>query len=282
LTVHDDHGIPSSDTVHIIATPAAVDSHYVSVWVNDRFHGADTGYFFKQILVNNNLIWEDDVAGCEGWVHVVENITDLVGSLDSVMVTLRLYCKKSYAPWTMVEVQTFWDDIALFWGELKNGDFESSSDWDYYETQAYFQGQYDNDDARSGTTGYKLFFWQDHDCAVGDYAQISQKVAMGNLGITYDSTERKSGILDYPYPNPAFHLSNIHYVLSASGNVRIQIFDASGRLVKSLVEQEEIPGEYFTIWNGSDAQGRIVASGIYFCRFLVNNSQDTKQIVWVR
>lgn len=281
LTIHDNDGIPAYERRRIIAGPAN-DSFYISLWVNDRCHSADTGFFFKQVLVNGNLIWEDDVAGCEGWVHVVENITNIVGSMDSVIVKLRLYCKKDYSSSTMPEVQTFWDDVSLFWGELKNGDFESSGDWNYYETQAYFQGQYDREDARSGTQCYNLFFWRENDCVQGNYGQISQTVAMGDLGISYSSDEPSSFRLFYSYPNPAHQESRMHYVLSKSCRVLLDIYDVGGRLVKSIINQQQGPGEYNLIWDGKDALDRQVPGGVYLCRFAADNCVDTKQIVWVR
>ena len=49
--------------------------------------------------------------------------------------------------------------------------------------------------------------------------------------------------------------------------VRIQVYDLAGRLVQTLVDQQvrgQIPHE--VIWDGTDAQGTRVRSGVYFAR----------------
>ncbi|UCG30854.1 MAG: T9SS type A sorting domain-containing protein [candidate division WOR-3 bacterium] len=285
LTVHDNDGIPTSANKLIVVGPSN-DSFYLSVWVNDRCHSADTGFFFKQILLNGNVVWEDDIAFCEGWTHVVANVTPYVIGQDSVTVACRLYCKKNYTQ-GINEIVTYWDDIALFWGSVRNGGFESDSGqatsvWNYSENNMYFHGIWTSSDVRSGNSAYQLMYYSGFDCTQGEYGEISQKVDVGALGLLYDHQRIEPGGLDCIYPNPAFQRSNIDYVLSSPSNVRIGIFDVSGRLVRSLVEQTQNPGEYSIVWDGKDTLDRQVASGVYFCRLVVDNCQDVKQIVWVR
>ncbi|KAF5427651.1 MAG: hypothetical protein C5S41_01235, partial [Candidatus Methanomarinus sp.] len=37
--------------------------------VMDSIKSKDEGYYKKQILLNDRVVWEDDVAGDEGWMH---------------------------------------------------------------------------------------------------------------------------------------------------------------------------------------------------------------------
>ncbi|MBR9977418.1 MAG: VCBS repeat-containing protein, partial [Bacteroidetes bacterium] len=69
------------------------------------------------------------------------------------------------------------------------------------------------------------------------------------------------------YPNPYSHAShgvtNISYTLHNSGDVRIEIYDARGALVRTLTEERREAGTHVANWNGRDEAGQRVASGTY-------------------
>ncbi len=67
------------------------------------------------------------------------------------------------------------------------------------------------------------------------------------------------------YPNPAKSLTAIRYSIPVKTKVSLQLFDISGRLVKTLINERKNAGEYSTIWNGTDEKGRKVGEGVYFC-----------------
>jgi flagellar hook assembly protein FlgD len=49
--------------------------------------------------------------------------------------------------------------------------------------------------------------------------------------------------------------------------VRLNIFDVTGRLVRTLVDGKVMEaGPHTTLWDGRDVAGRTVASGTYFAR----------------
>jgi flagellar hook assembly protein FlgD len=45
----------------------------------------------------------------------------------------------------------------------------------------------------------------------------------------------------------------------------VLIYDATGRLVKTLVDADLQAGRYAVRWDGTDDSGARVASGAYFC-----------------
>ncbi|UCG43072.1 MAG: T9SS type A sorting domain-containing protein, partial [candidate division WOR-3 bacterium] len=57
--------------------------------------------------------------------------------------------------------------------------------------------------------------------------------------------------------------------------VSLQVFDASGRVVRTLISGRRAAGTYTTTWNGKDDAGRKLARGIYFVR-LKTLSEMTK------
>lgn len=68
------------------------------------------------------------------------------------------------------------------------------------------------------------------------------------------------------FPNPFREYAGIHYSLPRSGAVRLQIFDASGRLVRTLLDGPAGSGAGFARWDGRTEGGRDVPSGMYFYR----------------
>jgi flagellar hook assembly protein FlgD len=71
-----------------------------------------------------------------------------------------------------------------------------------------------------------------------------------------------------PAPNPFSQTTQLDYTLSTDGAnpVRIGIYDVAGRLVRELVNQTRMPGDYRVEWDGRDADGLQVTKGVYFVR----------------
>lgn len=61
-------------------------------------------------------------------------------------------------------------------------------------------------------------------------------------------------------PNPFCTVTSIQYSVMRPGHVALRVYDVTGRLVKTLVDEEQNVGDYCVKWHGSR-----VASGIYFC-----------------
>jgi hypothetical protein len=69
------------------------------------------------------------------------------------------------------------------------------------------------------------------------------------------------------YPNPFNPATTINYKLKNSGFVKLKIFDALGREVKTLVNENKNPGTYSVVFNGNHQ-----ASGVYYYQLKVNTS----------
>jgi len=66
------------------------------------------------------------------------------------------------------------------------------------------------------------------------------------------------------YPNPFNAATTISFSLPNSAHVKLSIFDISGRLVRVLVDGDMDSGNHGIAWDGSDASGEIISSGVYF------------------
>ncbi|MFC1546930.1 cohesin domain-containing protein [Candidatus Neomarinimicrobiota bacterium] len=71
------------------------------------------------------------------------------------------------------------------------------------------------------------------------------------------------------YPNPFNPATTIRYELPAAVPVRLIVYDLLGREVTRLVEAAQSRGSYEVPWDGTDALGRSLTSGIYIARLLV-------------
>ncbi len=67
------------------------------------------------------------------------------------------------------------------------------------------------------------------------------------------------------YPNPATAELRLPVVANAEADLKIQIFDARGGLVKTLCRSRLVPGTTEVLWDGSGPNQRLVPSGVYLC-----------------
>jgi unsaturated chondroitin disaccharide hydrolase len=80
-----------------------------------------------------------------------------------------------------------------------------------------------------------------------------------------DTSFRTSDVRSYP--NPFRAGTRLTYSLPAAAAVTIRIYDASGRLVRSLLEDgRQADGVNIVSWDGRDNAGRVLPSGVYLCR----------------
>jgi hypothetical protein len=84
-------------------------------------------------------------------------------------------------------------------------------------------------------------------------------------------------------PNPFNPITTICYVLPEGGDrVLLEIFDAAGRHVRTLVDGYCDGGPQSVAWGGDDEEGRTVASGVYFYRLVTARSRDTRAMVLLK
>jgi hypothetical protein len=84
-------------------------------------------------------------------------------------------------------------------------------------------------------------------------------------------------------PNPAINgKSNISFNLVQADRVTLKIYDASGRIVRNLVDEFMGSGVYNVAWNGKDENNRKVAEGIYFCTLETPKQKFTKKLVFTK
>ncbi|MFH2053079.1 MAG: T9SS type A sorting domain-containing protein [bacterium] len=81
------------------------------------------------------------------------------------------------------------------------------------------------------------------------------------------------------YPNPFNPVTTITFVMPAAGPAALDVFDMSGRLVRTLARTTFSPGPQAVTWNGNDDGGRRAASGAYFVRLETGGEISTQKIL---
>ena len=83
------------------------------------------------------------------------------------------------------------------------------------------------------------------------------------------------------YPNPFNPSTIIPYQLAATSQVRLEVFNALGQRMATLVDDEQAAGAYQAQWDGTDASGRAVAAGVYLYRLTAGGGQHTERMVLI-
>jgi hypothetical protein len=81
------------------------------------------------------------------------------------------------------------------------------------------------------------------------------------------------------YPNPFNPNTIIKFDLPARSQVEVSIYDVNGKLVKKLINDQKEAGYHSVEWNGTDAYGRKVSSGIYFYRISAKNLRNGSEFI---
>ncbi len=83
--------------------------------------------------------------------------------------------------------------------------------------------------------------------------------------------------------NPAARVSYTLYpVETGQARVTLRVLSVDGRIVDTLVDRVQDPGRYEVVWNGTDASGNTVASGIYFCDLSYGGERDTRKMTLLK
>ncbi len=140
LYASNEYGVPGLTRIPVTVHPPK-GGYILSAWVKDSYVGPLNGYLRKQVLIDGEVIWEDDLEGDEGgWQHLMLDVEKWVKGKTEIELTFRLTADKAITePRKQIfECYYYVDDVHLFGGEVKNGDFELGRRWTYLQAQDEF------------------------------------------------------------------------------------------------------------------------------------------------
>lgn len=175
-------------------------------------------------------------------------------------------------------------------GNTLNWDEISDEDFNYFRV---YRGE-SADFAPSGenlvheTTGTS---WTD---AIGDHShhyKVSSVDFAGNESgpVSPDEiTNGPDGALPSSFalyqnsPNPFNPATSIRFDLPSAGDVRLEIFDVTGRRVAMLADGLQDAGRHELSWRGEDDRGRPLSSGVYFYKLSSAGFTETRQMLLLK
>ena len=117
--------------------------------------------------------------------------------------------------------------------------------------------------------------------------QLSAQLKTGEL-ITIDSMQVQSVqpediTLLYSFPNPFNSKAIITLGLNHPKSVNLKIFDLSGRLVRTILENKKMAAQYHHfIWDATNESGRPVSSGTYFIQLIAGDTQKMMKMLYLK
>lgn len=116
-----------------------------------------------------------------------------------------------------------------------------------------------------GVFGIKGGFWQG---------------GTSNVGVeVWESVEgARSFALFGAVPNPVARQSLIAFEIPRAAFVRLEVYDAGGRVARKLVEGSFAAGRHSSVWNGAGEDGRRLAPGVYFMRLEAGGDRATNKV----
>jgi hypothetical protein len=122
-----------------------------------------------------------------------------------------------------------------------------------------------------GTTSYVVYereAWEPLDLLLGGKRRPGTGIYASRFRRPHDGEQGASLFLfalDRVRPNPATDKVVVHWQVPAEADVSLKVYNTAGQLVKVLASGKTKPGAHTTVWNGTDAKGRRLANGVYFC-----------------
>ena len=84
------------------------------------------------------------------------------------------------------------------------------------------------------------------------------------------------------YPNPFNPSTTIKYSIAEPSFVSLAVFDASGRLVRTLVSDNQGGGNRSVVWDGTNDNGVSVSAGMYLYKIEAGSFVETKKMLLVK
>ena len=89
-------------------------------------------------------------------------------------------------------------------------------------------------------------------------------------------------VLHQNHPNPFNPTTIIPFDLAVAAHVELVIYNVNGSRVRTLIDDQRPPGGYEEAWDGRNARGEHVATGIYFYRLRAGALIQTRKMLLLK
>jgi hypothetical protein len=139
--------------------------------------------------------------------------------------------------------------------------------------------------ASGGETGGRYEYRDESVTANRTYWYKLQEVTGEGMGMEFGpyAVEYKlSYELGQNVPNPFNPTTTIKYALAADGPVSLTIYDVRGARVRELVNERQRADVYKVVWDGTNARGERVSSGMYFYKLVAGKFTQTRKMMLLK
>jgi len=112
--------------------------------------------------------------------------------------------------------------------------------------------------------------------------QVNDTLDSATVNINYNNVNPRTFELFQNYPNPFNSVTNVPFELTKSSLVKLSIYDISGKLVKTLVNERKNVGDYSIKWNGENSNDQLMASGIYAICLVAEKQNKVKRAILLK
>jgi hypothetical protein len=129
--------------------------------------------------------------------------------------------------------------------------------------------EYLDDDVEAGRTYYYLL----ESVIDGEARELHRGVAV---------VPARELVLEQNHPNPFNPRTAIRFYLPERGGVELNVYDVRGALVRRLARGDFDSGPHAVEWDGTDAHGQPVASGMYVYRLVTDRRALSKKMMLLK
>jgi hypothetical protein len=108
------------------------------------------------------------------------------------------------------------------------------------------------------------------------------------LNITFTGVKTVAGpvpgtfALSQNYPNPFNPTTNIGFALPQKERVKVEVYDLTGAVVKTVIDTDMPAGNYEVKWDATDRMGKKVATGMYIYKLTAGSFSSVKKMLLVK
>lgn len=211
-----------------------------------------------QIMTPVNII-NSEVKQVQNGVNIIWTTAKELSNQGFFIERCEVFDDSIFTDW--VEIATYLTNQAL----VSHGDKNDQNDYLYVDVSITMDSNYEYRIADVSNVG------------IVTYHDISTTLSVIELlGIPDEFTIKQA------FPNPFNPVTTIRYGLPRSSDVRIVIFDITGRQIVNYVESEKAPGWHDFKWMGVDRFGVVNGTGIYIVRIQAGPLVKTQKITFLK
>ncbi|MGD9140045.1 MAG: C39 family peptidase [bacterium] len=179
-------------------------------------------------------------------------------------------------------------DVHVVWSDHRNGETEiysmtkGGSGWGDETRITRAVGASVLPSVAADIAGDIAILWTDFRHDQADLYYIESEAGSGVPGDTPVAAGARLVYLARPYPMPFRSVARLSFSLADHAHVSLDVFDVTGRLVRTLARGEYGAGDHSVAWDGTDGRGGPAAPGVYFVRCATTAESHVRRLVFVK